>query len=246
MTEADWDAATQPQTLLQYLRDSGVATDRKMWLLAATCCFHVPPLLPDASPAVVHFCERLADGLASTGDLRAALEAVNATKWRAVDGQDFEMAARLRDLQLALCGEGVRLPPEWRPDAAAFQAELAAFQAELAGALAGAGGRGGRAARCASFWQPAPGCATLRELFNPFRPITLDPSCLTPTVLSLANASYTERLLPSGHLDRSRLLVLADALLDAGCTDAVLLEHLRGEGPHWRGCWAVDAVLGKG
>jgi hypothetical protein len=42
-----------------------------------------------------------------------------------------------------------------------------------------------------------------------------------------------------------RLPQLADALEDAGCTDAVLLGHLRGPGPHVRGCWAVDFVLGK-
>jgi hypothetical protein len=53
-------------------------------------------------------------------------------------------------------------------------------------------------------------------------------------------------LLPSGELDPARLAVLADALLDASCDDVQLLEHLRGEGPHWRGCFAVDAVLGKG
>jgi len=33
--------------------------------------------------------------------------------------------------------------------------------------------------------------------------------------------------------------------LDAGCTDAELIGHLRSRGPHVRGCWAVDLVLGK-
>jgi len=42
-----------------------------------------------------------------------------------------------------------------------------------------------------------------------------------------------------------RLPLLADALEDAGCTDAELLGHLRGPGPHVRGCWALDLVLGK-
>jgi hypothetical protein len=39
--------------------------------------------------------------------------------------------------------------------------------------------------------------------------------------------------------------VLADALGVAGCTDAHLLAHLRSPGPHVRGCWAVDLLLGK-
>jgi hypothetical protein len=82
-------------------------------------------------------------------------------------------------------------------------------------------------------------------LGDPTRPLLLDPAWLTPEVVSLAVASYEERL-PSGHLDPARLLILADALLDAGCDDVQLLQHLRGEGPHWRGCFAVDAVLGKG
>ena len=38
---------------------------------------------------------------------------------------------------------------------------------------------------------------------------------------------------------------LADALDDAGCTDADVVGHLRGPGPHARGCWVVDLLLGK-
>jgi hypothetical protein len=56
---------------------------------------------------------------------------------------------------------------------------------------------------------------------------------------------YDERELPSCHLDAARLAVLADMLEEAGCTDPLLLGHLRGPGPHLRGCWAVDLLLGK-
>jgi pSer/pThr/pTyr-binding forkhead associated (FHA) protein len=45
--------------------------------------------------------------------------------------------------------------------------------------------------------------------------------------------------------DFGGLPVLADALEEAGCADADLLAHLRGPGPHVRGCWAVDLLLGK-
>jgi hypothetical protein len=87
----------------------------------------------------------------------------------------------------------------------------------------------------------------LRDVFgNPFRPAALDPAWLTPTVTGIAIAAYQERILPSGELDRARLAVLADALEEAGCTDASVLSHLRGPGPHVRGCWAVDLLLGKG
>jgi hypothetical protein len=57
-------------------------------------------------------------------------------------------------------------------------------------------------------------------------------------VAKLAQAIYEER-------DLQRLAVLADALEDAGCDSAEVLGHLRSEGPHVRGCWALDLVLGK-
>ena len=40
--------------------------------------------------------------------------------------------------------------------------------------------------------------------------------------------------------------LLADALEEAGCTDDEILSHCHGAGPHVRGCWVVDAILGKG
>jgi hypothetical protein len=58
-------------------------------------------------------------------------------------------------------------------------------------------------------------------------------------------AAYEERELPSGHLNRHRLAVLADALEEAGA-DAELVGHLRGPGPHVRGCWVVDFLTGRG
>jgi hypothetical protein len=85
--------------------------------------------------------------------------------------------------------------------------------------------------------------ALLRELVgNPFRPPgVLDPAWLVwngGTVRKLAGEVYEAR-------DLARLPVLADALEDAGCTDAELLGHLRGPGPHVRGCWALDLILAK-
>ena len=65
------------------------------------------------------------------------------------------------------------------------------------------------------------------------------------TVENLARTAYDERSLPAGYLDTDRLAVLADALEDAGCDNADIISHLRGPGPHVRGCWALDLVLDK-
>jgi hypothetical protein len=53
-----------------------------------------------------------------------------------------------------------------------------------------------------------------------------------------------------GSRDFTPMPVLADTLVDAGCTDAELLGHLRGPGPHVRGagrwiwCWGRAEVAG--
>jgi hypothetical protein len=77
------------------------------------------------------------------------------------------------------------------------------------------------------------------EHFGDMRhPVTLDPFWLTSTVLALAAGIYSDRAF-------DRLPILADALEDAGCGHADILAHCRGDGPHARGCWVVDLVLGK-
>jgi hypothetical protein len=93
-------------------------------------------------------------------------------------------------------------------------------------------------------------CPLLRDLFGllPSCEVRIEPAWLAwdnGTVRRLAEAAYEERQLPSGHLDPTRLGVLADALEEAGCPDAELLGHLRGPGPHVRGCFAADAVRGR-
>jgi hypothetical protein len=88
--------------------------------------------------------------------------------------------------------------------------------------------------------------ATVREVFgNPFHLVALSRTWQTPTAVALAQAAYDNRTLPAGTLDSARLAVLADALEEAGCSAPDLLNHLRGPGPHVRGCWVVDLLLGK-
>src|SRR5262245_20400239 len=86
----------------------------------------------------------------------------------------------------------------------------------------------------------------LRCIFgNPFCPMRCDPAWLNADVVRLAHGASDERLLPSGELDPQRLLVLADALEDAGCANTDVLGHLRGPGPRVRGCWVVDMLTGR-
>jgi hypothetical protein len=79
----------------------------------------------------------------------------------------------------------------------------------------------------------------LREVFgNPFRPVMIDNSLRGITLTHIAAGIYTDCAF-------DRLPILADALEEAGCTDAEILSHCRQPGEHVRGCWVVDLILGK-
>jgi len=78
----------------------------------------------------------------------------------------------------------------------------------------------------------------LRDILgNPFRPVTIDPAWLTPNTVTLAKAIYHFRAF-------DRMAILGDALEEAGCDDAGILDHCRSQTGHVRGCWVVDAVQG--
>jgi hypothetical protein len=91
--------------------------------------------------------------------------------------------------------------------------------------------------------QHSSSAALLRDIFrNPFRRVTVRKAWLAwhgGTIPELAQAIYDGRAF-------DRLPSLADTLEDAGCDNADILNHLRGPGPHVRGCWVVDCLIGKG
>ena len=78
-------------------------------------------------------------------------------------------------------------------------------------------------------------------IHNPFRAPLIPRTVLTwndGTVPRIAQGIYDGRAF-------DRMPILHDALLDAGCDDEDILAHCRGAGPHVRGCWVIDLILGK-
>jgi hypothetical protein len=243
VTEADWLTATDPQVMLDFLREGTRTSDRKLRLFAVACCRRVwGQFRNDQGRRAVEISERYADSLATKKELSKARSEVRSVGWNAA-------AARAR-------------LPSW--DAPSFIAWCATCETIDTGAK--------RAAQ-SSLWQAstkpvniggfegrevgdlngemARQVALLRDIVgNPFRATPeFDPGWLAGnggSARRLAEGLYEERELPSGNLDSARLAVLADALEEAGMTDAGLLAHLRHQGPHVRGCWAVDLLLGKG
>ncbi|HJZ59002.1 MAG TPA: hypothetical protein VKE74_28925 [Gemmataceae bacterium] len=80
-------------------------------------------------------------------------------------------------------------------------------------------------------------CDLFRDLVAyPFKPVSFDPRWRTSTAVQLARQMDNSN-------DFSPMPILADALQDAGCDDAEILDHCRADKPHIRGCWVVDLVL---
>ncbi|MDY3558461.1 hypothetical protein R5W23_005578 [Gemmata sp. JC673] len=81
--------------------------------------------------------------------------------------------------------------------------------------------------------------AIFRDIFgNPFRPVAFSPEWRTDTAVAIAAQMYISR-------NFDGMPALSDALQEAGCDSDDIRSHCQGPGPHVRGCWVVDLVLGK-
>jgi hypothetical protein len=220
MTEAEWLACTDPKRMLVCLR--GKTSERKLRLFCCACCRVIWPSLEEQpSQEAVVVAERYADKEVGRNEQRTAR--------RAAGNFGLYQAGWVA----AYCAVGYRA---WHA------ARDTIRHASWAAAPPGTG-------------DVATKVETIHRRFvhflldimgNPFHPVALDLSWRTHNVVALAQAAYDERILPAGTLDPDRLAVLADALEEAGCDNADILSHLRGPGPHVRGCWVVDLLLGKG
>jgi len=223
MTEAEWLCeTTRPVLLVDHTTRSLSRTNagrRKLRLFACAAARLVWDVLPDDRlRAAVEVAERVADRRATGADLAAARVAVAGL---AADGGPYgkSFAAVRVAVDVAVA------TTDSRASAAAFTVATRNFrqldqpEEEVGSAYL---------------------CRLLRSIFgNPFRPVTPDPRWLTTPVVTLAATMYDTR-------DFAPMPILADALEEAGCEDAGVLDHCRGGGPHARGCWVVDLVLGKG
>jgi hypothetical protein len=230
MTEADWSQCQDPDRMLAFLR--GKLTARTIQLFVCCCCRRVWDHLRDACREAVEVTEGVADGALSQGELTR----VEQLAWAESQEPRVQKIGRVRVSSLAV----------WCATRAHDRSVSTRSSADYASLAFGLEVEGGPKDVQAQAREKGVQCDLLREMIcNPFRPVKLDHSWLTAMVRSLAQAAYDERILPSGELDPARLAILADALEDAGCHDEQVLEHCRGNGPHVRGCFVVDLLLGK-
>jgi hypothetical protein len=231
MTEAEWLASADPTPMIRFVE--GTAGDRKRRLYAVACCRHLQqhgllaePLYQEALLTA----ERFADGTATVRKLKEARDTIEG----AHPGQ-FEPTTR------GYAAWALRQSLATRDHVAGFWASEACCNALAARA------RGDRAwdqevheAMLAAATVARRSLAALVRCVhgNPFRPVAIVPAWRTSAVLALSTQMYETR-------DFSPMPVLADALQDAGCENADILNHCRSDDLHVRGCWVVDLLLGK-
>jgi hypothetical protein len=216
LTAEQWPTCADPKPMLDECEDDECEDDRKLRLFAVACCRRVWHLIPRGRfRRGVEVAERYADDEATAAERTAAKEACEAAQKKRRPGAGAAAT-----------------------NALSSDAGTAAGNTAWAAAAAEAGANEGSAWEAARAQQ----ADLIREIFgNPFRRVKVKPAWLAwneGAVPRIAQAIYDNR-------NFADLPVLADALEEAGCTDAAILDHLRAPGDHVRGCWALDLLTDR-
>jgi hypothetical protein len=226
MKDTPWRECNDPDAMLAMLGDK--ACPRRLRLFSVACCRRVWHLLEESAfREAVQAAERFALGESTDKQLDAAWQAT--FRDRQEDGLSDDPLANARF---------------WAADAASQTAcDLDRASSVASGAAWAASWASSLPADEAFDRERAVQCDLLRCLFgDPSRPM------LVVEAAWLAwGDGVVARLVRSIHDSRrfEDLPILADALDEAGCDDEALLSHLRGPGPHVRGCHVIDWLTGK-
>ncbi len=246
MTEEEWLTSDDPAAMLSRQRSQ---SERKSHLFACACSRRIVPLFRE-SERVLQFIEAVEDSAngpetrSDLEDLRTMMWFHIGLKWSGNRDPDTLSSIALQGLWPALQLDSVLQGCSEGTGAEALSQALDASTKKRSYRL---WNRGPDISpqEAEEIHQHAIGaaritfCGLLRDIFgNPFRPLAFDPNWRTSTVVAIAKSMYESR-------DFSPMPILADALQDAGCEHADILDHCCGTGPHVRGCWVVDLVLGK-
>ena len=241
MNEAEWLTCDSPKLIIEYLEAR--AYGRKLRLFAGACCRRIWKYLKRKDlRLMVEVSERYADGLATNDELdaadRKAGSAFAEVQWAAESDVDTNPARAAQWLAKPFT-YGVAEQAAATFAAIARDRDYKSRQRKRTDGQPEPWEQVNNVYREAEFTEEQHQLLLLKDIFgNPFRPVAFDPSWRTTTVVALAQQMYDSR-------DFMPMPILADALQDAGCENVDILAHCRGEGPHVRGCWVVDLVLGK-
>jgi hypothetical protein len=266
MTEAEWLTCANPQQMLEFL--SGKVSDRKLRLFACACCRRLWDFLTKACGKAVQAAEDYSEGLLGWEKLeqlgrRARQESGFGQRWSGLQDKLKAIAsgaACYTTLGAGIAAAGAACHAAGALTVLGLEAVGATDEVMIIGMweerlrvrwLHRAHGKAAKArervrearvteAREDAWWSARQEQAELLRCIvgNPFRLDTLPLSWRTQETVALAQDIFDRRQF-------EELPILADALEEVGCTDPEILSHLRGPGPHVRGCWVLDLLLGK-
>jgi len=242
MTEREWQTGTHPAELLVAVR--GKVSYRKLRLFACGCCRRLSNENNRAGRRRLEITEKYADAAVAeemflaafplpelTGDDRQSVRYVLMLATNGLGWPDAEQPSWNYDEETQ-----VLAPKSWEPGEYAEESTLRILPRLV---NAAAFGKREKDYRATIEHESRVQAELVRDVVgNPFRQVIFDPAWRTDTVVTLARQMYESR-------DFFPMPILADALQDAGCENEDVLTHCRARGPHVRGCWVVDGILGK-
>jgi hypothetical protein len=237
MTEEEWLSAEFSDPLLRFIEPK--VTDRKLHCYAIACARRIAQLLVDPSSLHgVEVMERFVEGQCTADEMRQLSWDVEGAAFAVQGGIGVPFLHLADQLPHSFISELVanntysfQSARDILTSAAYFvDAIFSPEPWERRKRLWPPNAQG-------SIFRPVP---LVHEVFgNPFRPVSFSPEWRTSTAVAIAKSMYDSR-------DFAPMPLLADALQDAGCEHADILDHCReANGTHVRGCWVVDLVLGK-
>ena len=217
MTEDEWLNSRDWLPLLKFIERK--ASDRKLRLFGCVCCRRMWDLFPhDVNRKLVEAVEDHPDGSIDDPVLNTAI--TDSSKVERICGED----------------QGDLVAKNLGRTYYKLQAIDSVAVARMALQVVANSG-GDRKAECCDQTE------LFRDIFgNPFRPVSVDTAWLSwndGEISKLAKSIYDDR-------GFDRLPILAEVLERAGCDNEQILSHCRGPGPHARGCWVLDLLLGNG
>jgi hypothetical protein len=260
MTKSEWETSTDPASLFDLF--SGKASPRKLRLIVVASCREMSHLLSDhPGQHGIEVAERLADHSATDAEVTDASMAIELMMLELAYKRQSALSHYYDEASLCGgCGCGCeaeenervhennpRVDPEvgYRAFEAASAAEVAGLAAEAVchALVPSSDWRKAIQSVCKATEHTSKSSLArlsdlMRDILGPPRSVIINPHWRTSTSLALAQGIYTDRAF-------DRLPILADALEDAGCDNADILNHCRQPGEHVRGCWVVDLILGK-
>lgn len=225
MTEADWLTSHDPLAMLEFAR--GRTTDRKLRLFAVACCRRFPHLLTAKASALQGVAEGVAEGRVGSHDRKRARDEAFHVGW-----VSDPLTAHSRGPAKAALSDTLRRRAWEAADRTARQS-IDLGTRERRGVEAPESDVDVLRDRESRFVADQLRCI----VGNPFRAELVLPDDVGETTRGLATTVYEGP-------DFEILPILADALEERGCAEAVI-AHCRHPGPHARGCWVVDQLLGK-